>query len=89
MDRKKHKEILKVWGKEIGVTKQFAVSAGRILIRYKSRVLVSGKLKTQYFSSRKEAKDHYRNELVKEGKVVRIIPRQRLSTIIRKQQIAA
>ena len=86
MKTKMYATILKLWKKETGVTKQYSISAGRILIRYRSRVIVDGKLKTEYFPSWIKAQHHYKNELIKKGKVVKIIPKQRLSTIIREQK---
>ena len=88
MNLKKYEKILKFWKKKTGVTRQYTISAGRILVRYRSRIIIDGKLKTEYFPSWIKAQQHYKNELIKKGRIIKRIPKEKLSTIIKRQKAA-
>lgn len=71
---KKHEntEIIKEYKKKYcGVIRQYTILAGRIIVRYKSRIIINGKLKTKYYKYIGEAENHYKSELIKAGRTIK------------------
>ena len=60
------RELIKEYKKYCGIKLQRAIIAGTIYKRYKSKIIINGILKTAYYKSIEEARNHYKEELIKQ-----------------------
>lgn len=61
------RNLIEEWRKYIGITKMYGWVNGRIIIKWRSRIIYNGKLKTKYFNKIWEAERHYKEEIHKEN----------------------
>ena len=65
------KRLIKQHQKYVGITKETTISAGRMLTRYRSRIIYQDKLLTKYFDSYQKAQNHKQYMLFKNGQTVK------------------